>query len=174
MTTTFEIPSRHNPAAPPEFRFERVGLLGGRPSRSENFRKLAKNILRNLHQCSILDCFKNFKNPALFLVRLDEKYKSLGNLWKLSMKIQQKNGTFNYFRKCLAANRAFGVNIIFLQQLFRFRGWCSRNFLPTPQLCHVISYGQIFTIFPYCQIFCIQVTSVKKIFWVWKTGPFPF
>ena len=86
----------------------------------------------------------------LFLARLDEKRKLLGNFEKF-LKIFDENSIeklnfyfififyfiFYFFRKFVTKNRAFGNNTIFLQQFFRFRG--GGGISPLPPLATPLS-----------------------------------
>ena len=107
-----------------------VGGLGGCAPRTpyENFRKFAKNSLRKLQKCRILAYFaKKFQNPALnfrwFRRKTQLVEEILRKFWNFLTKIQLKNWIFVYFwEKFVAKSRAFGNNIIFLQQFFRLGG----------------------------------------------------
>ena len=62
----------------------------------------------------------------LFFARLDENYKLFGNFEK-TLEIFDENSIeklnfYLFLEKVVAKNRAFGNNIIFLQQFFPVRG----------------------------------------------------
>ena len=68
---------------------------------------------------------QNLKNTALIFRTFGQKYKLLGNFQKI-LKFFDKNSLKIEFLsicgKVVAKNRAFGNNIIFLQQIFSILG----------------------------------------------------
>ena len=61
---------------------------------------------------------------------MDEKHNLLGNFEKISKNFEIEFLTI--FGKVVAKNRAFGNNIIFLQQFFQFRGGGTFPVSPPP------------------------------------------
>ena len=94
-----------------------VCLVGG-PT-PENVRKFAKNLVRKLQQCIILDNFQKIVNPALIFRAFGPKIQIVWNFLKLkSLKIYNENSIrklnfLTIFGIVAAENRAFGDNINF-------------------------------------------------------------
>ena len=85
-----------------------------------------QDFFRNLWKCIILAYFsKNLTNHALIFCAFGRKCKLLGNFEKI-LEIFDENSieklNFYIFFGSVAKTRAFGNNIIFLRQFFRFRG----------------------------------------------------
>ena len=103
---------------------EKHELLG----KFEKFSQISKIFLQKIakmHYFSIF--FKKFNKPCVNFSRVWTKntncWENLTNFRKFFIKIQWENWIVNAFGKVVAKNRAFGNNIIFLQQFFSISGW---------------------------------------------------
>ena len=120
----------------PRVKFSRVWrktlLFGNFLEIFENFQKFLKKIAKN-HYFSLFSN-KILKNPALIFRAFGRKIQIVLKFWKnfgiFWLKFNRKFEFLIIFGKVVAQNRAFGNNIIFLQQFFPFRG--ERSLCPPP------------------------------------------
>ena len=118
----------------------------------ENIRKFSKYFLRKLLKCIILPYFsKGFNKPCVNFSRLwtknTNRWETLRKLWNFWWKFNRKFEFLAIFGMFVTENRAFGNNIIFLQQFFPFRrdfppfhpGYATAYYLPVCSLKNNIS-----------------------------------
>ena len=99
------------------------------------FSKIVKKFLQKIqkiHYFSIF--FEKFNKPCVTFSRVLMKSRNcweiLRKLWKILKKFNRKIKFLTMFGKVFAKNRAFGNNIIFLEQFFPFRWRTFHIFLP--------------------------------------------
>ena len=90
----------------------------------EILRKFSKNFFRNLWKCFILAYFsKDLTNPCVRFSPFGQKTQIVGEIWEnFDENSIEKLNFIRISGKFVTKNRAFGNNIIFLQQFFRLRG----------------------------------------------------
>ena len=102
----------------------------------EHFRKFSKIFLKKIAKKSIILAYfsKNLTNPALILPafgrQLQIVWKFWEYFWNFWWKFNRKMEFLSLLWKFVAKNRAFGNNIIFLQQFFPVRGVLNSSYPP--------------------------------------------